>query len=39
MYLYSTSVRPGLANPVKVMDWALRITQKINEISEVPSAL
>jgi hypothetical protein len=39
MYLYSTSVRPGLANPVKVMDWALRITQKINQISEVPSAL
>jgi hypothetical protein len=39
MYLYSTSVRSGMANPVKVMDWALRLTQKINQISEVPSAL
>jgi len=39
MYLYSTSVRPGVANPAKVMDWALRMTQKINQISEVPSAL
>jgi len=39
MYLYSTSVRSGVVNPVKVMDWALRMTQKINEISEVPSAL
>jgi len=39
MYLYSTSVRPGMANPVKVMDWAVRMTQKINQISEVPSAL
>jgi len=39
MYLYSTSVRSGVVNPVKVMDWALRMTQKINQISEVPSAL
>jgi hypothetical protein len=39
MYLYSTAVRSGIANPVKVMDWALRMTQKINQISEVPTAL
>jgi hypothetical protein len=39
MYLYSTAVRSGMANPVKVMDWALRMTQKINQISEVPTAL
>ena len=39
MYLYSTSVRPGMANPAKVMDWALRMTEKINQIGEVPSTL
>jgi hypothetical protein len=39
MYLYSTAVRSGMVNPVKVMDWALRMTQKINQISEVPTAL
>lgn len=39
MYLYSTSVRPGMANPVKVMEWALSMTEKINQISAVPSAL
>jgi hypothetical protein len=39
MYLYSTSIRAGMANPVKAMDWALRLTEKINQISEVPSSL
>ena len=39
MYLYSTAVRPGLSNPAKVMDWAVRLTQKLNQISEVPSTL
>jgi hypothetical protein len=39
MYLYSTSVRLGSANPGKVMEWALGLTRKINEISEVPTAL
>jgi hypothetical protein len=39
MYLYATSVRPGQANPAKVMEWAVGLTQKINQISEVPSAL
>jgi hypothetical protein len=39
MYLYSTSVRSGVASPAKVMDWALRLTEKINQIGEVPSSL
>jgi len=39
MYLYSTSVRPGVANPSKVMEWALKMTEKINQIGEVPSSL
>ena len=39
MYLYSTSVRPGVANPPKVMEWALKMTEKINQIGEVPSSL
>jgi hypothetical protein len=38
-YLYSTAVRPGVANPIKVMEWAMSLTQKINEISEVPTSL
>ena len=39
MYLYATSVRPGRANPTRVMEWAVGMTQKINQISEVPTAL
>jgi hypothetical protein len=39
VYLYSTSVRPGVANPARVMEWAMRITEKINQIGEVPSSL
>jgi hypothetical protein len=39
MYLYSTSVRSGVANPAHVMEWAIRMTEKINQIGEVPSAL
>jgi hypothetical protein len=39
MYLYSTSVRSGAANPAKVMEWAVSLTQKINQISAVPSSL
>jgi hypothetical protein len=39
MYLYATTVRPGAVNPNKVIDWAVRLTQKINQISEVPSTL
>jgi hypothetical protein len=39
MYLYSTSARSGVASPVKVMEWALNMTEKINQISEVPTSL
>jgi hypothetical protein len=39
MYLYSLSARPGMANPVKVMDWAVRMTEKVNQIGEAPVAL
>jgi len=39
MYLYSTSVRSGVANPAHVMEWAMRMTEKINQIGEVPSSL
>jgi len=39
MYLYATTVRPGQASPMKVVDWALRMTEKINQISEVPARL
>lgn len=39
MYLYVTTVRPGQASPSKVMEWALAMTQKINQISEVPTSL
>ena len=39
MYLYSMSARPGPVNPVKVMDWALRMTEKVNQIGEAPVAL
>jgi hypothetical protein len=39
MYLYSTSARSGVASPVKVMEWALNMTEKINQISEVRTSL
>jgi hypothetical protein len=39
MYLYATSVRPGQAPPTKVTEWAVSLTQKINQVSEVPTAL
>ena len=39
MYLYATSVRGGLVNPNKVMEWALAMTEKINQVSEVTSSL
>jgi hypothetical protein len=39
MYLFSTSVRPGNANPVKVMEWALSLTKRVNAVAEVPSTL
>ena len=39
MYLYSTSVRCGLVDPAKVAQWAVSLTQKINQVSDVPTAL
>jgi len=39
MYLYSTALRPRAANPAKVMDWAIRMTEKVNQIGEIPSSL
>ena len=39
MYLFSRSVRPGPGNPEKQMDWALRITENVNKISEAPVSL
>jgi hypothetical protein len=39
MYLYSTSVRSGVTSPAKVMEWAVNMTQKINQISAVPCSL
>jgi hypothetical protein len=39
MYLYSLTARPGPANPVKVMDWAVRMTEKVNQIGQSPVTL
>jgi hypothetical protein len=39
MYLYTRSVRPGPGNPGKQLDWALRMTEKVNQISETPVSL
>jgi hypothetical protein len=39
MYLYSISVRTGEGNPTKAMDWALRLTEKVNQIGEAPVTL
>jgi hypothetical protein len=39
MYLFSRTARLGEGNPQKQLDWALRITEKVNQISEVPVQL
>ena len=39
MYLYATSVRPGQANPTRVMEWAVGMTQKINQVTNRTSSL
>jgi hypothetical protein len=39
MYLFSRSVRLGAGNPEKQLAWALRVTEKVNQISEVPVEL
>jgi hypothetical protein len=39
MYLFSRMVRLGAGNPEKQLDWALKITEKVNQISEIPVTL
>ena len=39
MYLFSRSARLGAGNPEKQLDWALRITEKVNQVSETPVTL
>jgi hypothetical protein len=36
MYLFSRSIRLGAGNPEKQLAWALKVTEKVNQISEVP---
>jgi len=36
MYLFSRTVRLGAGNPEKQLAWALKITEKVNQISETP---
>ena len=39
MYLFSRSIRLGAGNPEKQLAWALKVTEKVNQISEVPVEL
>jgi hypothetical protein len=39
MYLFSRSIRVGAGNPEKQLAWALKVTEKVNQISEVPVEL
>ncbi len=39
MYLFSRNVRLGAGNPEKQLAWALKMTEKVNQISEVPVSL
>ena len=39
MYLFSRTARLGEGNPQKQLDWALRMTEKVNQISEIPVQL
>jgi len=39
MYLFSRNVRLGPGNPEKQLAWALKMTEKVNQISEVPVSL
>lgn len=36
MYLFSRSVRLAAGNPEKQLAWVLRVTEKVNQISETP---
>jgi hypothetical protein len=39
MYLFSRNVRLGAGNPEKQLAWALKMTEKVNQISETPVSL
>ena len=39
MYLFSRTVRLGPGNPEKQLAWALKMTEKVNQVSEVPVSL
>lgn len=39
MYLFSRSVRLGPGNPETQLGWALKMTEKVNQISEMPVRL
>ena len=39
MYLFSRAARLGAGNPEKQLAWALRVTEKVNQISETPVTL
>jgi hypothetical protein len=39
MYLFSRNVRLAAGNPEKQLAWALKMTEKVNQISEVPVEL
>ncbi len=39
MYLFSRNIRLGAGNPEKQLAWALKITEKVNQVSEVPVSL
>ena len=39
MYLFSRTIRLGAGNPEKQLAWALKITEKVNQISETPVEL
>ena len=39
MYLFSRNVRLAAGNPEKQLAWALKMTEKVNQISEIPVEL
>ncbi len=39
MYLFSRTIRLGAGNPEKQLAWALKMTEKVNQISETPVEL
>jgi hypothetical protein len=39
MYIFTRTVRLGAGNPEKQLAWALKMTEKVNQISETPVSL